>query len=207
MFDAVRVQYHEARAHPRCLLGRCGRHRGSGHTDVPTHQSRWLPLLESDRSQEHNAAFDALSDALKFGETVLSGRTMGCLIEDMEQLKNVVDILFDEPEHFWRVGALPLQQVADLGAARWSSPIGRKLAVRVGFQNILVVRPFVENLRENLSRTGAEVPPGVRIVRIKGKERPTPSVAKVLREPRQVLQDSGILSAFGYLCLFHNEGC
>jgi hypothetical protein len=57
-----------------------------------------------------------------------------------------MDIILDEPEHFRRIRTLPLQQIADLGAARRPGPVGRELAVRVS-QDVIVVRPFVEDFR------------------------------------------------------------
>lgn len=102
--------------------------------------------LESYCSQEHDAAFDALPDALEFGE-VFACCAEGRLVEHVKQLKDVGDILLDKPEHLRRIRTLPLQQIADLGAARRPGPVGRELAVRVGFQDVIVVRSFVEDFR------------------------------------------------------------
>ncbi len=50
--------------------------------------------------QKHDAAFDALSQCLKAGKGKCSSYSVRSLVEDREKLKDVIDILFHESEHF-----------------------------------------------------------------------------------------------------------
>lgn len=106
---------------------------------------------------------------------MLSSRSVSSFVKYVKQLEDVLDVFLNEAQHFRRVRAPFVEEVADFSPRRGSAPLSL-IAIGVSLLYVSAVRPFVQNLCEYLANAGAKVASSVWISWIQSKNCAFPSV-------------------------------
>lgn len=142
--------------------------------------------ISDDLREKHDTIFNSFFDCVEVGKIECARRPVSAIIEDTEQLKDVLHVIFNKLLERVFDHTLAMEEIPNLGTTRRIATFGffaswqhRKY---VGVRSL-----YFEDLREYLASTCAKMASSIWVFRIQREDCAIPAVIEVMRDIPQTV--------------------